>query len=204
MKVYRIGGLILLGALVAAAIAADTSAPGLGDFKTLPARSAAETYTGTLTRLTRDYKEKGDVARKTCIAQLGVAQQAATKAGNLDEALRIRDAITKLNAETAENTKSNGPTGLILERQRLTAALAGTLWQSGDAKLKFADDGTGTYANADKPAWEWVAMNGKEIYIRFGSGFTDRLEFDDAVKTFTFLEIGGGKLMADKAGKRLQ
>ena len=59
-------------------------------------------YSSTLVKLSRDYKEKPDTARRVCITQLTSAQQAATKAANRDEAVRIRDTIAKLNAELPE------------------------------------------------------------------------------------------------------
>ena len=202
MKSFRSGGMWMLLILAAGAIAADSPSAGIGDFKTLPAKSAAETYGGTLQRLTRDFKEKSDVARKTCVAQLTVAQQAATKAGNLDEAVRIRDAITTLNAQADTGAPTHGPNGLIVERQKLAQALAGTIWQSGDTKLKFNEDGTGNFAQGDKP-WQWVAINGREVYVRYGSGWTNRLEFDDSMKTFTFLELGGERRLKPQGGKRI-
>ncbi|HET6250297.1 MAG TPA: hypothetical protein VFE47_21590 [Tepidisphaeraceae bacterium] len=201
MKAFRLGGLLVL-LIVAAAFAADS--PTLGDFKSLSARSAADTYAGAVQRLTREFKEKNDAARKTCIQQLGVAQQAATKAGNLDEAIKIRDAITRLNTEIADNAQAgHGATGLIAERQKLSQALAGTVWQSGDTKLKFNEDGTGNLSASDK-TWEWVAINGREAYVRYASGWTNRLEFDDSVKTFSFLELGNGKKVEASGGKRIQ
>jgi hypothetical protein len=81
--------------------------------------------------------------------------------------------------------------------------LAGTVWQSGEAKIKFNDDGTGNFVGDQKP-WEWVAMNGKEVYVRYGSGWTLRYEFDESMKTFTFQEFGSGKRMDAQSGKRIQ
>jgi excinuclease UvrABC helicase subunit UvrB len=93
--------MVALLILIAATSAPDT--PGLGDFKSLPAKNAADIYSAALQRLTKEFKDKSDIARKACVVQLTSAQQAATKAGNLDEAIRIRDAITNLNAQVAES-----------------------------------------------------------------------------------------------------
>jgi hypothetical protein len=194
-------GVVILAVGVSIGAVTGDAGPSY-DFKSPTARSAAEVYSGTVARATREFKDKSDSARKTFIGQLTTAQQAATKAGNLDEAVKIRDVITKLNAETQEAATSHG-SGPAAERQRLTASLVNSVWQTGDTKIRFNDDGTGIYVGSDKPPWEWVAMDGRSIYIRYSNGWTNRLEFDEAGKVFAFQEFGSPKKMDAQGGKRI-
>ena len=201
MKWFRFAGLVFAMAVSIGVAAGDATTPAY-DFKSPAARSAAEVYSGALTRASKDYKDKSDIARKAAfIAQLNTAQQAATKAGNLDEAVKIRDVIAKLNAEIQETAATHG-SGPALERQKLTAALVNTVWQSGEAKIRFNEDGTGVYVGADKPPWEWVAMDGRNVYLRFAVGWSVRLEFDESAKSFVYQELGAGKKIEAQSGKR--
>ena len=208
-SMYAMRYALLATCVMVVGIAVAGDEPGPVEFKSPAARLATETYNGEIQKLTRDYQQKADVARKACIAQLTSAQQSATKAGNLDEAVRIRDAITRLNSDAPEpagHTSPKGVTaaGLLGDRQKLSQALAGSVWESGDTKFRFNDDGTGIYLTGGKPPWTWIAMSGKEAYVRYGSGWTNRLEFDEAAKSFTFIECGIGKTIAAQSGKRVQ
>jgi hypothetical protein len=166
------------------------------------ARNAAESYGSALLRLQREFEEKAAVVRKAYVTQLTAAKDAATRSGNLDEAVRIRDAIEKLAAQ-AQKGSVDQHGALSADRLKLARQLGGTVWQTGAQSFKFNDDGTGI-ASGRNETFQWVPINGRQVYMEFSAGWTNRLDFDEQVGTFTFQELANGTKKDEQAGKRLR
>src|SRR4051812_35088808 len=123
-KLPFIVGVVCAISLAARAVGAAAPEAG-GEPKSLAARDALATYAGATAKAARDYQDKIVAARRQCIFALNGAKDDATKAANLDEALRIRDTVTRLQNEAAAAAavaappKAAAPSG----REKLTARL---------------------------------------------------------------------------------
>jgi hypothetical protein len=153
-----------------------------------------------IARLAESWSIKPDVATKSPDALPGAVDRPVVESDKEITALATAPAAPAVNATdgspaVASPTKSR----LDTERAKLSRALAGTVWVSGGRPYRFNADGTGS---DDKETWLWVAIDGKEIYIRAKGGWTDRLTFDDQLKTFSFQEYGNGTTRGELAGKR--
>jgi hypothetical protein len=196
---YRNAGILLAGVtvFVTALVVWGADGPVAGgdaaEFKTRQARDAMATYAGAAERLGREYQEKLSVARKTCLAGLTTAKEVATRAGNLDEAIRIRDTIAKLQAEAPAAPAADGGRGpLVTARENLTRQLAGTVWEPGVGKgFRLNADGTVTGGDRAGPA-SWAALDGSVVAVRWPDGWVHTYAFDEKLKTCTPTEFGFG------------
>src|SRR4051794_35041523 len=121
MARHRATGLMLalLAGLAVASWAADgitksgAGGPaGATEFKSRAARAAAANYTAAVERLNQEHEAKLAAARKTYAAALTAAKDEAMRAANLDEAVRLRDAIADLQKEApapAAPGRTDGP-----------------------------------------------------------------------------------------------
>jgi hypothetical protein len=81
--------------------------------------------------------------------------------------------------------------------------MGGTFWLSNGITYKFNADGTGVSSDG-KDGWLWAPINGREIYMKIGETWTNRLIFDEQLTTFIFQEYGVGTMREKQAGKRVK
>lgn len=197
MTKHRTAGLLLalVAGLAAAGWAADgaakpgaAGAAGAAEFKSRLARDAAAKYAATVERLNQEHQEKLTAARKSYAAALTAARDEATRAANLDEAVRLRDAIADLQKEAPAPARQDGPAAA---QAALARQLAGTTWDDDGKQTRFNADGTVTRPDA-KEKVTWAAINGNTVVMRHGERWTVALTFDEGFKTFSLTEYGFG------------
>jgi hypothetical protein len=197
------GVVFTIGLTAQAVFAAAATADPAGEFKTWAARDAMTTYSAATNKAAREYQDKLAIARKACIASLNAAKDDATKAANLDEAVRIRDTVTRLQNEAAAVGAAAAPKAAPLAgRERLAARLAGTAWDTAGKPYRFNADGTMTVGVPNSAPWQWAAIGDHEVVVRRADGWTERYTFDDDLKFYTVVEFGNGT--KGKIVKRMQ
>ena len=97
--------------LAAASTAGDGAAAAAWDFKSTKAQTAKKRYDEAASRAEQEYARKMGVARDAAAKELGEAMRAATKAGDLDEANRIKQALEELTAELPPPGSGRGLVG---------------------------------------------------------------------------------------------
>lgn len=119
-------------------------------------------------RLARtEYFRNTDAARAKLIATLTASMDKATKAGNLDEAVKLRDAIADLkggNAPPRAETKTNNGTHTV---EQLVKALAGTKWAKvldtpGGFTITLNEDMSVTSSHHQMKG-TWAVVNGNTL-----------------------------------------
>ena len=206
MATSRTGSLgVLCVGIAAVALAGD--AVEQPEFKSLPARDAASTYQTQIARLNHDYQEKLNSARKVYVSALSVAKERATRAGDLDEAVHIRDEISRLQQDAADDPHPhagsvavNPAGGLAAARAALTHELGGSIWTQNGVTFKFNEDGSLTTGDG-KPYGRWTVLSPKAAIAQLPGGLTDRFEFDESIHTFNTREFGQGT-PTEKMGHR--
>jgi hypothetical protein len=131
MRKYQTIVTAVLAACAAAAVVGQTTAPAKPAFKNRTAVEAMRTYDAKEVEAHRAYDAVVDKARAELVKQLGAAQAQATKAGELDDAIRIRDALAELKAGVAP-VKTARPTTAAATTSNLVKALSGTRWSKVD------------------------------------------------------------------------
>ena len=120
-------------------------------------------------------------AKNDYIAALAEAQKTA-QSNDLDEALRIRDAVRQLSDKEDEAER------LVAEqaakpRRSLESRLAGTKWNEDKPGNIWTFNRDGTLTTSDGREGKWAAINGTTVISVFTNGFVDRLEFDENLTT---------------------
>jgi hypothetical protein len=206
---HRTAGLLvaILAGLVGAAWAADgVGGPGEGgpagatEFKSRAARDAATKYGFSVERLNQEHQKKLTAARRAYVVALTAAKDEATRAANLDEAVRLRDAIADLEKEAPPADVSARADGPAAAQATLAKKLAGTTWEDNGKQIRFNVDGTMTRQDSKEP-WAWAAVNGTTIVMRRGDAWTVGLTFDESLKSFSLTEYGNGT--KKETGKRM-
>ena len=129
--------------------------------KNQQALNAITTYEAAEKKAKADYDRAVSAARKTAITQLEAAMAVATKAGNLDEAVAIREKIAALKAE--EEAGQNKP---------FVNMTVGT-WRGKDGTVwVFTRDGkfTGNPRGNEQGTWTVTAT---ELRLTFRNGRVD-------------------------------
>lgn len=152
-----------------------------------PALAAFKEYEAARARAQAAYEKAVAPAQAKLLADLNKAREAATRAGDLDEAVRLRDAAADLTAKGG-----GGPADPEPPAPRLAKLLPGTRWQkaAGGFAITFADGGvvTSTHHPA-KGTWAAVGDDGVRVSISM-----DGCKGDD-------LKIGrDGKALVNAAG----
>jgi hypothetical protein len=197
MKKRHVGALTLCGLVLAFGLRGD---PPAAEFKTFAARQAKSDYDTRLREIARDSQSKLAAVQKDYIAKLEKAKLQATQKGDLEDAVQMKEVIAKLKADIAEPAPVSR---LHAEQTRLAGFISGTLWTTNGVTYKFNADGTGMSSDA-KDEWLWTPINGREIYMKIGETWTNRLIFDDQLSSFVFQEYGYGTMREKQAGKRVK
>ncbi|MBI1370325.1 MAG: hypothetical protein GC162_16950 [Planctomycetes bacterium] len=160
--------LCVLAALIgAAALWADEPR---WPFTSIKAKSAAVRYEKTVKTADADHNRALDTARKEFIADLNEAMVDATKAGNLEEAIRIKDAKEQLlGAEKPAGAPATAPAaGTAADKTALTSRLVGSKWRQDDPNLTewlLAENNVAVAASGRKGVWQ--AINNCTICVKF-------------------------------------
>ncbi len=169
----------------------------LPNFKNPEAKKAKSRYDEAVARAKTDYEQKLREAREALLADLDKAQKDASNAGDLDEAVKIRDA-RKVIAEGARD---------VATKADLRNALAGTRWNWGDVPLVLQADGRARHAlwEADKLLIRWEAIDRRTALLVIEKGRDHHtvavLEFSEAIDEFKGFDFGGRQKLETK--KRL-
>lgn len=111
-----------------------TKPSGPWEFKTQSAARAKAAYDRAAVRAKADYYAEVAAARRALTKALEGALDEATRAKNLDDAVKIRDAIAALkNGDAVEGPGEAGDT------PRLAKALVGTRWLISDGVFEFRE-----------------------------------------------------------------
>ena len=152
--------LLIVFVLITAALAASA------EFQTLRPKAAQQEYeakiSGLLVQLERDMNQ----ARQKYIDALKTALDDTTRAGNLDEALRIRQAI-ELQENLAPRERPLKPR-LTPEQRILEAQLIGTRWEAPASTRQFGYDAIATQERDGRKTLPWAALDGRTVAIRDG------------------------------------
>jgi hypothetical protein len=161
-----------------------------GGFKSPAAVVARNAHARKVEVAEREYREKVAAAHAEYAAALEQAQGVVTKAGNLDEAVRIRDAAARVKAEAvAARPAAVEGAG----RGRLTAAVLGTTWQSPTFTFELAAENRFTASGANGGG-RWFAVDDRRVILVFDNGWVNLLTFDDGLAGCEAVEarMGGG------------
>jgi hypothetical protein len=154
------------------------------DFKTAAARIAKKEYEAKVASIEADAEKGLAAARREYLARLKGAEREATRAGDLDEALRVR-------AETAEVRRQDTSPALLQRqewqaRNALATKLAGTTWKPGkaDAGSRFTLTRDGSVVEhlengADRPQGKWAVIGNHMAVILTDSPWINVCQFDD-------------------------
>jgi len=172
MKTKTLALCVALLALAAVALAQETkpAAPPHYGIKSPDALNAFRAFE-TAERVARsDYFRATDEGRTKLVAALTASMDRATKAGNLDEAVRLRDAIADLkagNAPAKGEANGGGKKEKGRTAEQLTKTLIGTKWEkSAPGERPFVvtlhEDMTATTSHHNFQG-TWVAVNGNTV-----------------------------------------
>ena len=125
--------------MVAAATTLAQDAPKeRWQFKTLTARLAVQHYQARMDKATALYDTEATKAREWLATELAKAQEQATKAGNLEEALAMKAAIEEIESEqptapAPAPARGDGKPAAAGGAEGLNAKLKGTRWAIQDS-----------------------------------------------------------------------
>jgi hypothetical protein len=142
---------------------ADTqpAAPYLG-LRTPEAIQAVKQFAMADQQAKKTYQRASDQARAVLIGKLEQLKEKVTKGGNLDEAVRIRDALSALRqGSTPDSTAVKS-----LNSQQLAQALANTKWKkvAGGFVITFHEDMSVTSSHHNAIG-TWAAVTGDVVRI---------------------------------------
>lgn len=158
---------VALIACVVAAVLGQTATSIKPAFKNRIAVEAMRTYDAKELDAHHAYIAVVEKARAELVKQLGAAQAQATKAGDLDEALKIRDALAQLKTAVAP-AKPGGPTTTTAPSNSLLKTLSDTRWSKVEQQPQSlvtlsADMSVLTNWHGHKGTWTTVPTLGPNI-----------------------------------------
>jgi hypothetical protein len=132
---------------------------GADEFKTIKAKSSTIVYERAVAKADDEHAKALDDARRQYIVALNEAMAEATQSSNLDEAVRIRDAI----ADLQKARESSSP-----PKQSLKQRLTGTTWNaSGGHQWSFNANNTAVSDRNFKGTWQVV--DERTIIVKFAN-----------------------------------
>lgn len=157
------------------------------DFKNPAAKTAHAEYHSALTQAERAKTNQVELARRKYLASLKTAQLDATKKGDLDDAIRIRDEIAAVEAVIA------GASPDTLKPASKTPPTNETKWSYGDNRtVSFNSNGTGelrAQALGKVVPFQWARLPDDSVLL-LADGYVDLLVFDADGKAFTKYSCG--------------
>lgn len=136
-------------------------------FKSTGAKLAQTRYENTLKELDRDYQRKVTAARQDYINELKDLQKEATQSNNLDEAVRIREAIRDMEGQqkVARVVVAEATNPQAAGAERLREQLSGTTWKTLVGTAAFADDGIYKRNPDDGEDGRWVPVSSRAVVL---------------------------------------
>lgn len=177
----------LIATIILLAVCALLAAGAVGEgFTTIKARAATATFERAVTKADAEHAQTIDAAQRAYAANLAEAKADATRAGNLDEAVRIRDAIDALKAGTAS-------------AKPLDARLAGTRWawhkDGRDTGVRVVFFGGGVYQMIEpdgaKRSGRWRIVSIAHVEAVNPRGVAMEFTFNQAADAFMAIAEGG-------------
>jgi hypothetical protein len=141
------------------------------EFKSLAGRNAETKFLAAQAEIERDYRQKMTAAREKYVAALTKARDEATRVANLDEAIRIRDAIDRV--------RKSDPLHAPSAREGHATQLAGTTWSASNGnKRGLAPDGT-LLDGKGRVCGHWYPLDDRQVLLRYdGNNWADLWQFD--------------------------
>jgi len=183
--------IIVLAACACTAIAGDSPDT---PFKSVAARAAAAKYQRTVEQLEHDQQRQLERVRIEYVEALADAQAGATRRGNLDEAVRIRDAIDAVKAGA-------------IPANPMDARLMGTRWawhkDGRDTAVRVVFSAGGVYHMVEpdgaKRPGRWRSVSIAHVEVVSPDGTAVEFSFNQATDTFMAIADGG----APRIGHRM-
>lgn len=134
-------------------------------FESEEAGEAHEAYRRELKKAEEAYRRAVERARSTCVARLERAMEAATRRGNLEEAVRVRDAVERLRREAAETDEAREQ----WDAAALSRELEGTAWRRGDTGGTVTLEPGGRCSANNHGRGSWQATGPRQVEIEVES-----------------------------------
>ena len=179
---------LLLTVLITVALFADDKPTS--DFKSPQLRAARVQLNSRILDIQREANGKIAAASKQYIAELQKAKDEATRRGDLDEALRIRDELAAVQKGLVSEPPPQTP---WKAREGLAQDLAGTSWKlGGNPDLTLMGDGRTSPQSAGIQG-RWAPVGDRAIVVTFEDGWTDLWLFDEKLTKakVTHAQLGG-------------
>ncbi|QNN24489.1 hypothetical protein HED60_20175 [Planctomycetales bacterium ZRK34] len=180
MSRYRMMAVLVLVLSAAFLIAGEVDQR---DFQTVKAKAATVRFDQAIKQADALHQRTIAEARRQYMADLNEAMVEATKAGNLEEAIRLRDAMREIQESKVARPDNEIPSG----RETLTKSLIGSTWltNNGTDKVQYQADGTGT--ENGKSAFKWAALDDQRVvWYWINSSYVTLLVFDQNATRCTF------------------
>ncbi|QNN20911.1 hypothetical protein HED60_01045 [Planctomycetales bacterium ZRK34] len=160
------------------------------EFQTMKAKAAAVKYERAIEKAEASRDRAVAEATQQLRADLLEAQTDATRAGNLDEAVRIRSAMRQLAADGEHSTKPNDA--------GLDAIIGKTwIWIKGesDTRVRVRFEKSGVYymlePSGEKRPGRWKPVDAYHAHAVNPDGATTRFTFDNEAGTFLAITDNG-------------
>jgi len=173
---YRQSLAALLVILAAGATAGAVEETGA--FRSPAAIAARQTYERKAEAIEREYRQKTAAAQAEYATALEQAKLAMTKEGNLDEAIRIRDAIAHAKTAAAAQAKPVVPDRST--NTKLATALARTTWAAPAFSFVVGPDGRFS-TGGENGSGRWLALDERRAILLFDNGWINILTFDEGL-----------------------
>ena len=149
-------------------------------FKTAKPRQTQLSFKAKLFRIEKEHEANVAKARLEYLDQMELLQKQTTQAGNLEEAIRIRDEIANINNIKPLVPKAKSPTS---KREALRRKLIGTRWDDPRFVREFKADHVvmGFKKTRQVLKFPWVVLTEDTIIIKVRSGY-EIVMFDAAVR----------------------
>jgi hypothetical protein len=181
---------VLVVATITGFAAGDESSP-----HSVSTRAAHSGYDRRVSEIEANAHEKLIGAAHDYVKLLKVAQAEAIKSDNIDEALRIRDEIRRV--ELPLNQPNGAKRAAEEDRRSLFEKLIGTTWDNdghGGATLN-AD---GTVTRADGVRGQWSTLDGHTLIAFYADNWADVWAFDKTITSFHALHDPLGRSYSGK------
>jgi len=157
----------------------------LKSFKSTKAKAATIRYKEAIKAADTLYQRTLEDARHQYINDLNEAKVEAMKTGNLEEAIRLRDAIQEVEtAEPANSDRTSTP-----KRESLVAKLVNSTWLGNkNEKIEYFANGTGSHNTS---TFKWAAIDDRRIVWYWpNTTYVTYVVFNQEMTSFAVYSLG--------------
>lgn len=187
-KISTLIAIVLLAGLISLSIAGDDA--NTSQYKSRTALGAEAQFRAALSEAEAEFARKQRDAQQKLKAGLTKAMDEATKAGDLDDALKIRERIREIEAGELDAKK----TGVDRndDRARLYRRIVNSDWSGKGVWSAFRFNANGTVVRQGNLVKDhyWAAVDSRRLVTIWPDGAVDMFELDDAGKSFSAYAVG--------------